>query len=151
MKVAVTDVEGAVLAVVRKQAEVVLGMPGLGGLAPMDGGLERADIERRIEEAGERRHGHYERYILKEIGRDEFVRLKNSCSDEIDRLEKRLAALKAESRSMAADENTRSIAERVVGETVPHKELVGALIEKVLVFPGNRIEIVWKIADFAAG
>ena len=28
-------------------------------------------------------------------------------------------------------------------------ELVDMLIERVLIFPGNRIEIVWKVAGFA--
>ena len=30
-------------------------------------------------------------------------------------------------------------------------ELVDMLIERVLIFPGNLIEIVWKVAGFAYG
>jgi hypothetical protein len=39
---------------------------------------------------------------------------------------------------------------RSVGDAITHKELVDARIDKVYVFPGKRIEIVWKIADFTA-
>jgi hypothetical protein len=148
MRYLASELEGAVLAVIRKQAEVMLGTSDLGGLVLTGGGSIEAGIEERLAETSKRLQKHYESYILREIDRDEFVRLKKPCSEEIERLGKQAAALKSESRSMATLQCNRGIAERAVSDTISHKELISALIEKVLVFPGNRIEIVWKIADF---
>jgi len=44
---------------------------------------------------------------------------------------------------------TRVLAKEVVDEKLTPRELVETLIDKVLVFPGDRLGIQWKIADFA--
>ena len=151
IKYTASEIDEAVLAVIRKTAEVVLNVTELDGLSlKCDSGREQTDIKSRIAEINTTRQQHYESYILRKIDRVEFLKLKNECSVEIDRLEKQVAAVKAESQSRADMLTTRTIAEQAIAETVAHKEIVDALIDKVFIFPDNRIEIVWKIADFAA-
>ena len=151
MKFKASEIDDAVLSVIRKIAEVVLNKSELGELSPKAGSdKELSDYETRIAEINEQRQRHYESYILREINRDEFVKLKDECSAEIDRLNKQVAAFKAEAQSRVNMQSTRAIAEQALGETANYKEIVDTLIEKVYVFPDNRIEIVWKIADFAA-
>ena len=151
MKYIAKDIDEAKLAVICKTAEVVLNAANLNDISLTgDSGKEQSDLKKRIAEINERRQQHYESYILREIDRKEFLKRKDECSAEIDRLDKQVAALKAEAQSRIAMQATRAIAERAVGETISHKELVDTLIDKICVFPDNRIEIVWKITDFAA-
>lgn len=149
MKFKASEIDEAVLAVVRKAAEVVLGKSDLGDLVPKGGkNKELSDYERRITEINAQRQKHYESYMLRIIDRTEFIKLKDECSAEIDRLNKQIAAFKAEAQSRVAMQSTRAIAEQALGETASYKEIVDALIDTVYVFPDSRIEIVWKIADF---
>ena len=52
-------------------------------------------------------------------------------------------------RKREADKKTAALAKDALSETVEPKDIVDALVEKVLVFPGNQIEIHWKFANFA--
>ncbi|GHU90543.1 hypothetical protein FACS1894202_10500 [Clostridia bacterium] len=149
MKFLASGVDEVVLTAIRKQAEVILNTSKLNQLSAKGGGeQELSDYENRIAECNERRQKHYESFILREIDRSEYLKLKAECSDEIDRLNMQAAALRAELQSHRVDAQIVSLANQAVAETMPHKELVDALIEKVCVFPDRRIEIVWKIADF---
>jgi hypothetical protein len=151
MRYTASEIDEAVIEVIKKTSEVVLNVTELEALSPKgDSGKEQSDIKNRIAEINELRQRHYESYILRKIDRAEFLKLKNECSAEIDRLERQIAAFKAEAQTKSALQSKRAIAEQALGETITNKELVDALIDKVCVFPGNRIEIVWKIADFAA-
>jgi DNA invertase Pin-like site-specific DNA recombinase len=149
MKYTAKEIDEAVLAVIRKTAEVVLNASEFNGLSLKgDSGKEQTDLKKRIAEINERRQKHYESYILREIDRAEFLELKDECSAEIERLEKQVTALRTESQAKTAFQSMRAIAKRAVGESISHKELVETLVEKVCVFSDNRIEIVWKISDF---
>jgi hypothetical protein len=142
-------VDEVVLAVIRKQAEVILAAAELNELAPKsDVSQELSDFEKRLAKCGEQRQLLYERFILREIDRAEYLKLKDECSAEIERLNRQIAAVKAEAKAKTIEAFTLALAKRVVDETAPHKELVDALVDKVNVFPDKRIEIVWKIADF---
>jgi hypothetical protein len=113
-----------------------------------DGDQELSDYEKRISECNERQQQYYESFVLREIDLAEYLLLKAECSDEIDRLNKQAAALRAELQARTVAAGTMSLAKRAVEGAMPHKELVDALVEQVLVFPDKRIEIVWEIEDF---
>ena len=151
MKFTASEIDNVVLSVIRKSAEVILNAAGLDELSPKaDMGKELADYEKRIEEYNEQRQRHYENFIQREIDRAEYLKLKNECSEEIARLSERVAAMKAEARAKKAGKTTLALAKRFLDEAIPHKEIVDALIDKVLVFPDKRIEILWKVSDFTA-
>jgi hypothetical protein len=150
MKFIVKDIDEAVIAVIRKQTEAVLNASKLNQLsAKGNGEQELSDYENRIAERNEIRQKYYESFILREIGRPEYLKLKTECSDEIERLNKQAAALRAEIQARRVEPKILSLANQAVSKTIPNKELVDALIDKVLIFPDKRIEIVWNIEDFA--
>jgi hypothetical protein len=64
-------------------------------------------------------------------------------------LNNQLAVLKQSERDKLANEKVAKIAETALSESATPKDIVNALVEKVLVSPNNRIEIRWKFANFA--
>jgi hypothetical protein len=149
MKFVAKDIDEAVLTVIRKQAEVILNTSKLSQLsAKGDGARELSDYENRVAECNERRQRIYERFILREIDRAEYLKLKAECSDEIDKLNRQAAALRAEIQAQKGKPQVITLAGQAVSGTIPHRELVDALIDKVYVFPDKRIEIAWEIEDF---
>lgn len=151
MKFTASEIDNVVLTVIRKSAEVILNVAGLDELSPKaDMGKKIADYEKRIAECNEQRQRYYESFIQREIDHAEYLKLKNECSEEIARLSERVAVMKAEARAREAGKTTLALAKRSLDEFVPHKEIVDALVDKILLFPDKRIEIVWKVSDFAA-
>jgi hypothetical protein len=149
MKVVASQFDEAVLAIIRKQAEVILGASNLGEVVVKTGSEQTtADYEKRITECNEQRQRLYERFVLREIDKMEFQKLKAECGAEIDRLNKQAAAMKFESAARAADSKIQSIAKQVIDETLANRELVETLVEKINVYPDKRIEIEWRVADF---
>jgi hypothetical protein len=149
LKVNVRELDGAIISIIRKQAEVVLNSDNLENLRQRNDAENRAyDCEKLIAELIERRQKLYERFITREIDRAEYLKLKDECSAEIDRLTMQAASAKAEAKAKTVDPSVLAIAKRTVEETIPYKEVINALIDKIYVYPNKNIEIVWKIADF---
>ncbi len=123
-RIIVKEVDEAVLAVIKKQAEVILATAKLNQLAPKsDTGRELADYEKRIAQYSEQRQRYYESFIMGEIGRIEYLELKDECSTEIEKLSKTLATAKAEAKSKEVGKITLDLAKQTVDKTIPHKEL----------------------------
>ena len=150
MKVSVRELDDAVIAVVRKQAEVVLKSSSLSELKVKDAGMQTAaGFERQINECVEQRQRYYEQFVMREIDRETHQSLKADCAARIERLKNQLAALVQYERDKKSAQKSAALAKQAISESASAKEIVDALIERVLVFPGDRIEIQWKVADFA--
>jgi hypothetical protein len=54
-------------------------------------------------------------------------------------------------RSKLSNKKIAALANDVLGDTATPKDIVNALVDKVLVFPNDHIEIRWKFANFAVG
>jgi hypothetical protein len=57
--------------------------------------------------------------------------------------------LKSNGSDKSVDKKAIALAKQAVNISASLRELVEALIEKVYVFPENRIEVQWKIVGFA--
>jgi hypothetical protein len=149
LKVNVRELDGAIISIIRKQAEVVLNSDNLDNLRQRNDAENRVyDCEKLIAELIERRQTLYERFITREIDRADYLKLKDECSADIDRLTKQAASAKTEAKAKTVDPTVLAIAKRTAEETIPYKEVINALIDKIYVYPDKNIEIVWKIADF---
>ena len=150
MKVNVRELDEAVMAIIKKQAEVVLESGDLSGYRKTSMDERRvAECERKIKQYEESRQACYERFVGKEIDRDTYQSLKNDCSENIERLKNQLAVYKQMERDKQSDKKVAVLAEEALSETAVPKNIVNALVDKVRVFPGNQIEILWKFANFA--
>ena len=77
---------------------------------------------------------------------------KAAIDTELDRLRKIHNDLKARTSQMQMDEQTKSAREELAREAVGAggltAKLTDTLIDRVYVYPGNQLEIVWKMKDF---
>jgi hypothetical protein len=150
MKVIVRELDEAVLAIVKKQAEVVLNSADLSDIRKksMDARYI-ADCEKKIRECVEQRQRNYERFVLREIDREAHQALKVECAAQIEKLNSRLAVLRQAERDKLAAKKAADIAKQIINEPATPRDIVDMVVDRVLVFPGNQIEVQWKIADFA--
>jgi DNA invertase Pin-like site-specific DNA recombinase len=159
MKLPTDEVENAVMTIIKKQAEVILNSDDLSGFRKttvggklLDGSVIQpsiSDIEKQIGLLSKERQECYERFVSLEIDRDTFHSLKADYTKRIDTLTQQLAVFQQTARKRDADKKTAALAKNALCETAEPKDIVDALIEKVLVFPGNHIEIYWKFENFA--
>jgi ParB family chromosome partitioning protein len=152
MKVASSEIDNVVMTIIRKQAEVVLGSGDLTGFRKTGAGARSmGDCEKRINQLAEQRQHCYEQFLNGEIERDAFQSLKADYTAQIDRLNNQFSLLKQAERDKEADKKALSAAKGALSEKATPRDVVDALVDKVLVFPGNHVEIHWKFANFAAG
>jgi DNA invertase Pin-like site-specific DNA recombinase len=151
LKIIAAELDDVVLAIIRKKAEVVLSCSDLSKLQGKSvDEYKITDCEKSIFQNTEERQGQYERFILGEITRDEYVKLKNESNVQLERLTQQLAAMKSEMEYVRIGAYSIAAAKKAVDESATPRELVEALIDSVRVYPGKRIDINWKIADFVA-
>ena len=158
MKVVVRELDEAVMAVIKKQAEVILerrdlepgtGLPRLNG---MGGNVTQvAMIERKIKNHIEQRQQHYEQFVTWEIDRQTHKTLKAGCTAQIEKLSSQLALHRQAEHDGRVYQKATAQAKAVVNETATAREIVDVLVDEVIVFPDFRLEIKWKMAGFPAG
>jgi hypothetical protein len=84
-----------------------------------------------------------------EIDRETFRSSKEDYTAQIEKLTNHLAIIKKMERDNDANKKVAALANSALSDKATPKDIVDALIERVLVFPGNHIEIHWKFANFA--
>ena len=151
MKVASSEIDNVVMTIIRKQAEVVLGSEDLTGFRKTGTGARSMDdCEKQINQLAEKRQQCYEQFLSGEIERNAFQSLKADYTAQINRLNNQLALLKQAERDKEADKKAVSAAKGALSDKATQRDVVDALVDKVLVFPNNHIEIQWKFEKFAA-
>lgn len=147
------DADMAVLAAVKKEAELYLDRDKLLGQAvKRNASLSVSDrisaIAKSMEAAQKDWFALYDRYADGKLEREFFLNEKKKYDADMERMEGELAALK---QTQEAEESMQGGAKRKADQAVAFLEedeltedMKEKLIEKVAVYPGNRIEIVWK-------
>ena len=152
LKVVASELDRAVLDIIKRQAEVILNTTDLSDLHKTSGNAQQiADYEKRIKALVEQRQSFYEQFITGEIDRQTHQSLKADCSEQIERLNKQLSVCKQSMYDNQASQKTASTAKSVLSDTITEQEIVDMLIDKIHVFPNDHIEITWLVSGFAAG
>ena len=152
MKVSADGLESAVMTINQEASRGRFRFRGFIGVQETGAGARSIeDCERQINQLAEQRQQCYERFLCGEIERDAFQSMKADYSAQIDRLNNQLALLKQVERDKEADKKAVSAAKSALSEKATPRDVVNTLVDKVLVFPGNHVEIHWKFANFAAG
>jgi DNA invertase Pin-like site-specific DNA recombinase len=107
-----------------------------------------AEYESQIEKLQDDKQRLYESFVLGDTNQDEYKARKAAIDAEYDRIRKILEAIICQEKANAPDMELIDIAKKALRKRVLSKELVEMLIDKVLVYPDNRIEIVWKLSGF---
>jgi len=149
LKVVVSELDEAVLDIIRKQAEVILNTTDLTDLRKTSGNAQQiAECGKRLKSLMEQRQQYYEQFITGEIDRATHQKLKNDCTAQIERLNNQLATYRQSANDQQANQRTAEIAKSVMSESTSSKEVVDMLIDKIHVFPDNHLEITWKVSGF---
>jgi len=106
-----------------------------------------AQINRQIDKLKSSRRSIYEKYADEIITREDYLNQRNIFDSEIEALTDKLSnfentLINAE-RSSTDNPMFKILSDIRLGDKIS-KEVADALIEKVLVYDANRIEIVWK-------
>ena len=103
----------------------------------------------RLNELQNRKQQLYENLVLGAITPEEYKTQKAVIDIEMDRQQQVNDAIRMQNEKSAPSAASVKAARAALETMVMSQELVDMLIERVLIFPGNRIEIVWKVAGFA--
>jgi hypothetical protein len=92
----------------------------------------------------------YERYVVGEISTDEYKSCKTQLDAEFEMAKQSQALFLKDTATNTMNESLRQIAGDALKYRKLSNELADALIEKVHVYPGSRIEVVLKMIDSSA-
>lgn len=147
------NLEGVVYEVMNKQAQVIMNLKDLSDAEPLDVHLaKQADYQTQIGGHQDRKRILYERLLLQEISTEEYKSMKAEEDKELNRLTSIYTALCKQTEQMRMGTETKAarkrLAQEVAGAGGLTAALADALIERVNVYPGNQVEIIWKMKDF---
>ena len=143
--------EEAVLLTLKKQLEVLLPVHEDGTIHLEDTAAKCSEYEKQMEALKDQKQALFERYLLGQIELDTYKSEKAVYDAEILKVKNAYAAVTAQAKlkreEQARQSSRQEIAHSIAEADVLTSELTDLLIEKVYVFPDNRIEIVYKVHD----
>ena len=108
-------------------------------------------VQQQIEELQDGKRLLYERYLLGEIDLDTYKAEKAACDELLLKTKNAYAVVLAQAKQkqeeQARHDNRQEAARAVFNSEGLTAELTDLLIDRVLVYPDNRIEIAYKIKD----
>ena len=153
LKIKEAELEGLIYEILSKQAQAILNVDSLSNAGTLELQLaKQAESGNQVEAVLEKRRALYERLILNEIAMEDYKMEKAVLNGELDRLKQVHSAIAAQTARMRMDEKTKSartdLAREIIVASGLTAGLADALIDRVYVYPGNQVEIVWKMKDF---
>ena len=143
--------EEAVLLTLKKQLEILLPVHEDGTIHLEATAAKCSEYEKQLEALKDQKQALFERYLLGQIELDTYKSEKAVYDAEILKVKNAYAAVTAQAKlkreEQARQSSRQEIVHSIAEADVLTSELTDLLIEKVYVFPDNRIEIVYKIHD----
>lgn len=143
--------EEAVLLTLKKQLEVLLPVHEDGTIHLEATAAKCSEYEKQLEALKDQKQALFERYLLGQIELDTYKSDKAVYDAEILKVKNAYAAVTAQAKlkreEQARQSSRQEIVHSIAEADVLTSELTEPLIEKVYVFPDNRIEIVYKVHD----
>lgn len=110
-----------------------------------------SEYEKQLEDLRDQKQALFERYLLGQIELDTYKSRKTDYDAEIRKVKNAYAAVTAQAKlkreEQARQSNRQEIVHSIAEADALTSELTDLLIEKVYIFPDNRIEIVYKVHD----
>ena len=151
MSVKAEELETAVFQIIRAQVDTVLGVDGDGKDNLDLQVIQQAEYEKKVQVLQDAKRQLYEQFALGEIDLGTYKEQKARYDAELVRVKNVCTMAAAQTKQAQADYEAkvkrREIIREVSGADSLTQSLIDALIDKVYVFPGNRIEIVYKMQD----
>lgn len=153
LRITEKDLETLLFEIISKQAQVILNVENLANASLLDMKTQQqAEYGKRVESCLDQKRLLYEQVLLKEISMEEYKARKAAVDTELDRLRQVHNALTTEISQAKMDAKTKSarleLAQEITTADSLTDSLADMLIERVNIYPGNQVDIVWKMKDF---
>lgn len=153
LKVEESELETVLYQILRKQAQAILGCHDTEDIGGLKCKLTLQDENnQKLVALQEQKRMLFENLILHKLSEQEYKQQKAVFDHDLGQLQQVQVTIASQVRDMQADEETKkarkTLAQNVLDAGKLSAKLVDVLIEKMSVFPGQRIEIAWKIKDF---
>lgn len=148
------ELEGVLFETLAKQAQAVLAIDNVSDLSSLGSQLkQQTEWERQIQNLQDCKRDLYEQYLLREINLEKYNQGKAECDTDLHHIKQLHSTLAAQTRQAQKEstdmKKTLKIAQSISSETGLTQTLSELLIERVSIYPGNAIEVSWKIKDFS--
>ena len=150
------ELETMLYEVLNKQAQIILNLDDLSHVGSLSLQIAKQnECENQVESCLEQKQKLYEQFLLQELSLEDYKKQGAAVDAELNRLKQIQSVLVAQTTQMQMDEQAKSartkLARQITSVSGLTAELADALIDRVYVYPGNQIEIVWKTNDFCVG
>lgn len=150
LRIPSSELESVVREVIIRQANVVLSRHDEQNANPCwRGSKGQVECESRIEELQAKKQGLYENLVLGDTTPEEYRTQKSAVNLELERQRQICEAICEQNEKNAPSTASVKAARAALDAKILTQELVNLLIDKVLVFPDDRVEIAWKVSSFA--
>lgn len=155
LRIAEKDLEAILFEIISKQAQVILNIENISTASLLDAKIAKhTEYGQRVERCLDQKRVLYEKVLLKEISSEEYKAQKALVDTELERLRQVHNALTAEISQARMDAKTKNarleLAQEISAASGLSTSLADALIERVNIYPGNQVDIVWKMKDFCS-
>ena len=153
MSIPAKELSEMLFEVISKQSQIILNHSLSDKPDCMTLRLERqSEYEKMLQRLQSEKRSLYERFVLGEITADAYTADKAKLDAELSRIDAVRSAFSEETARMSAMKHS-SDTHRVIAESAAlnnglTRQLLELLIDKVIVFPENHVEVTWKVSDF---
>ena len=141
LKMLTSELEATVFKKIQEQAKVIL--------KSMDGSTSqvnpKTDMDEQITQIEDAKLALYEKYVIWGITAEEYKAEKAGLDAELEQAKNAQAILAREAAQKASIAGLRQAAEDALKAKMLAKPIVDALIDKVLVYPREKVKIVMKV------
>ena len=153
LRIAEKDLETILYEIISRQAQVILNVENISNASLLDVKIaKQTEYGQCVESCLDRKRVLYEQVLLKEISMEEYKAQKAGVDTELERLRQVHNALTAEISQAKMDAKTKNarleLAQEISAASRLSISLADALIERVDIYPGNQVDIVWNAKDF---
>lgn len=151
MRAYAAELEQAIFQTLKKQLDVVLTFGDDGTIRLGAVVAERSEYEKQIEALQDSKQALFEQYIMGELDMEAYKAQKAAYDATILKTKNAYAAVAAQAKQKQEEQDRQTsrqeVAKAITDAEGLTPELIDLLIEKVYVFPDNRIEIAYKVQD----
>ncbi len=153
LKIEESELHSLLFDIISKQTDVLLNTDNLRNVKSYDDNIQKKiDYENLIKEYYKNKRNLYEKLLLKEIDLQMYNELKSEYDNKISSVKNSLSEISLQSEMLKSKKDNmtilKNVADIISNENTFTQTLSDLLINKVFIYPGNRVEVVWKVQGF---
>jgi hypothetical protein len=153
LSISAHDLADTIFGIITKQVQSVTNIDEITDTSELRIKTEQqSDYEKQIEKMNKEKYRLYERFVVGEVDKDDYRATKINLDTELARITQIHAVLSEETSKLAEAKikgsERKKLGEKLSSENTLERSLVDLLINRVVIYPDNKIEIEWKITNF---